>query len=90
MQYDPEQPPPKGRRDHSPSGLYIIRLYDHFDGWLSAHPNSKGVPWEEAVALWNKETSNGTTLAQQRGDRDYWSIFPANTRMIYTPEFSGR
>ena len=84
--YDATKPPKKGQHGYSPSGKYIIRLFDMFDGWLSA---SKEMSWEDAVAAWMKETANGTKNTEYN-DGDYWDIFPAGTRMVVTPEFLGR
>ena len=89
LKYDPARPPKEGSRQHSPSGRYIVRLYDMFDGWLSAWPDNNGVTWGEAVAYWAKHTNNGTRNTRY-DDGDYWDIFPAGTRMLVTPEFLGR
>lgn len=65
---------------------YIVRLWDMFDGWIDiSGPVSK----KEAQAIWNKETKNGKCNTKY-SDGDYYAIFPANTKMIYTPEFLGR
>jgi|SaaInlStandDraft_4_1057021.scaffolds.fasta_scaffold46640_3 hypothetical protein len=87
--FDPARPPKEGSRHFSPDGKYIVRLYDMFDGWLSAWPSDEGATWEEAVAYWNKHTQDGTKSTCY-GDGDYWSIFPAGTQMVVTPEFLGR
>lgn len=64
----------------------ILRLYDMFDGWIdiSRHDN-----YAEALKVWNKKTEGGTRKTRY-SDGDYYDIFPANTRMIVTPEFLGR
>tara|TARA_Y100000310_G_scaffold118047_2_gene116767 strand:- start:254 stop:469 length:216 start_codon:yes stop_codon:yes gene_type:complete len=65
---------------------YVVRLYDMFDGWIDiTGPVSK----KEADKVWNDRTKNGTCKTKY-ADGDYYSIFPANTRMIHTPEFRGR
>ncbi len=67
-------------------GLFILRFYDMLDGWLGmSKPMSKAA----ADALWDKETSGGTKNAKY-ADGDYYCVFPADTRMVHTPEFRGR
>ena len=65
---------------------FILRLWDMFDGWMDV---SKPVSKEEADKLWNEKTENGTKMTKF-DDGDYWKVFPADTHMIYTPEFLGR
>jgi len=67
-------------------GKWVLRLYDMFDGWMDV---SDPVSKEEAEALWLKETSGGTKMTQY-ADGDYYKVFPANTKMLHTPEFRGR
>ncbi len=68
------------------SKTYIVRLYDMFDGWMDlTGPLSE----EDAVAYWNKKTHVGTQKTKY-DDGDYYAIFPAETRMIHTPESRGR
>ena len=60
--------------------LYVLRLYDGFENhWIDI---TKPIPYEEALARWNKETKNGTRQTCY-GDNDYYDIFPANTRMVF-------
>lgn len=66
--------------------LYIVRLYDMFDGWIDV---SSALTKEEAEKVLAKCTDNGTRNTKY-SDGDYYSIFPADTRMIFTPEFLGR
>jgi len=65
---------------------YVVRLFDMFDGWIDI---SSAVSKEEAEEIWAKETKNGTKNTKYE-DGDYYAIFPANTRMRYTPETLGR
>ena len=66
--------------------LYILRLYDMFDGWIDVtDPVSKS----EAVAAWSENTKGGTQNTKY-ADGDYYKVFPADTKMVYTPEFLGR
>jgi hypothetical protein len=66
--------------------LYVARLFDMFDGWLDiTSPMSK----EGTEKYWNEKTNNGTKMTCY-ADGDYWKIFPANTRMLMTPEYLGR
>lgn len=68
------------------AGKYIVRLWDMFDGWVDVSgPISK----EEANLLWNEKTGNGTHSTQYN-DGDYYAIFPADTTMVFTPDFLGR
>ena len=78
-----EGPPP---RKKSKFDRYVVRLYDMFDGWIDL---KNSLQWEEAVALWNEKTDNGTRNTCY-GDGDYYDIFPNETRMLHTPEFRGR
>ena len=57
-----------------------------FDGWIDVKSN---LSKEEADALWNKYTHNGTRNTKY-SDGDYYKVFPSDTSMIYTPEFLGR
>lgn len=65
---------------------YVVRLWDMHDGWIDiSGPLSK----EEADKRWNAETKNGTrNTCYEHGD--YYKVFPANTQMLFTPEFLGR
>lgn len=66
--------------------LYVVRLFDMFDGWIDI---SKPLPKDEAEEEYNKLTANGTQNTKY-SDGDYYAIFPSNTRMVFTPEFLGR
>ena len=59
--------------------LFIVRLFDMFDGWMDI---SSPVTAKEAKRIWNESTKNGTKNTSFQ-DGDYYSIFPANTRMIH-------
>lgn len=65
---------------------YVVRLWDMFDGWIDIKDN---LTHEEATKLWNEKTQGGTVNTKY-DDGDYYKIFPADTRMIVTPEFLGR
>ena len=65
---------------------YILRLYDMFDGWIDI---SGPLTREEADKTWREKTAGGTRNTKY-ADGDYYRVFPANTRMIVTPEFLGR
>ncbi len=63
---------------------FIVRFYDGFDNqWMDV---SKPLSKEEAEKVWNKETKNGTEKTKFE-DIDYYKIFPADTRMIYSDGF---
>lgn len=66
--------------------LWVVRLWDMFDGWIDiSGPMSRS----EAERIWNEHTDQGKRhLCYEDGD--YYAIFPANTRMLVTPEFLGR
>ena len=66
--------------------LYIVRLWDMFDGWIDL---TDGIPKEQAEAIWNEKTGNGTRNTKYN-DGDYYAIFEANTKMLITPETLGR
>jgi hypothetical protein len=67
----------------SPSGLYVVRSYDWSDHiWTDV---SRSVTEDEALRLWNQKTRNGTENARYEHG-DYYAIFPADTRMLYSAE----
>lgn len=66
--------------------LFIVRLFDMFDGWMDV---SGPLPKVVADAIWNEKTADGTK-STKFADGDYYRVFPANTRMLMTPEFLGR
>lgn len=76
----------KGSTSTADTKKYVVRLFDMFDGWIDI---SKAISKEEADALWNERTKNGTQKTKF-ADGDYYAIFPANTTMVFTPEFLGR
>jgi len=66
--------------------LYILRLYDMMDGWIDVgSPCTKA----RADAKWDKRTNFGKRMTCY-ADGDYFKVFPANTKMVQTPEFRGR
>ena len=63
---------------------FVVRLYDWYDRhWIDCKSD---LSWDDAVIEWKKETDDGLKMACY-GDKDYYDIFPANTRMI-TNSFS--
>lgn len=69
--------------------LYVVRLYDGFDNiWMDV---SKPLPYNKAKEVWLKETNGGRTRTKF-SDIDYYRIFPADTRMMYSYEagYKGR
>lgn len=65
----------------SPSGLYHVRLYDGFDHcWTDV---SDPIPWEAALEVWRERTNNGLEKTCY-DDIDYYSIFPSDTRMVFS------
>lgn len=63
---------------------FTVRLWDRNDGWIDLH-DAIAVSKEEADKIWNRETKNGTRNTCY-SDGDYYKIFEANTKMIYTPD----
>jgi hypothetical protein len=63
---------------------FIVRLYDGFDNqWMDI---SKPVSKEEAQKIW-AENTNGGTKNTKYSDIDYYAIFPADTKMLYSDGF---
>lgn len=63
---------------------YVVRLYDGFDNqWIDV---SKPLSKEEADAVWKENTQNGTRNTSY-GDIDYYKVFPADTKMLYSEGF---
>jgi hypothetical protein len=61
--------------------LYIVRGYDGFDNqWYDV---TKPVPKADADKVWNEHTKNGTEKTNY-GDIDYYKVFPASTKMLYS------
>lgn len=71
----------------SESEKFVVRLFDYFDGWIDV---TGELSKEDADKYWNEKTANGTKDFQFKSGGSYYAIFPANTRMIYTPESLGR
>jgi hypothetical protein len=64
--------------------LFIVRFYDGFDNqWMDV---TGPLTRAEADRILAEKTSNGTRNASY-GDIDYYSIFPADTRMVYSGGF---
>lgn len=63
--------------------LFVVRLYDGFDNeWMDV---SKPLPREEAQKVWEEKTNGGTKNASYN-DIDYYRVFPAHTKMLYSAE----
>ena len=67
-------------------GKHVVRLWDMFDGWMDI---SEPIGWGEALAMWNDHTDDGSKNTSY-GDGDYYDIYPADTKMLMTPESMGR
>lgn len=81
-----ENKEPKDQEDQEPKDqkLFVVRLYDGFDNqWIDV---SKPVPKAEADRILAKHTKNGTEKTCYR-DIDYYAIFPADTKMLYSDGF---
>jgi hypothetical protein len=66
------------------SDLFIVRLYDGMDNqWIDV---SGPVPLEEANKIWLEKTENGTKKIHF-DEIDYYKIFPADTKMLFSDGF---
>ena len=64
--------------------LYIVRLYDGFDNqWMDV---SRPVPKAEADRILAEKTAGGTKNASY-ADIDYYRVFPAGTKMLFSDGF---
>jgi hypothetical protein len=61
---------------------WIVRLYDHFDGWMDI---TGPVDIITAQRIWDEKTGFGQMYSSYQ-DGDYYKIFPANTKMLYSAE----
>lgn len=61
--------------------LFVVRFWDGMDGiWYDV---TEAVSQQEADAVWNEKTQNGT-IKTTFDDIDYYQIFPADTIMKYS------
>jgi hypothetical protein len=69
------------------SELFVVRLYDGMDNqWIDvSDPVSKA----EADRIWLEKTANGTKYLTF-DEIDYYKIFPADTKMLYSDGFGER
>jgi len=74
------------RKEEKKEELYIVRLFDMFDGWIDI---SEALPEKEAEKIFNEHTKNGTYKTRYEHG-DYYAIFPSDTKMLVTPERLGR
>lgn len=66
---------------------FVVRLYDGFDNqWIDV---TKPMTMAAAKAEWSRLTKNGTEKAKY-SDIDYYKIFPADTRMLFSDGFGER
>lgn len=65
--------------------MYVVRLYDMFDGWMDI---TGPLTQAQANDEWNKRTANGT-IKTKYADGDYYAIFPADTRMVFSVDGLG-
>ena len=73
---------PRPEEIHSDCDLFTVRMYDQYDGWFDV---LKDVTASEARERWMKETANGTRNTLY-AHVTYYEIFPAGTRMVFTPD----
>jgi len=61
--------------------LFVVRLYDGFDNlWMDV---SEPVNKVEAEKILNEKTKDGTKNTKY-ADIDYYCIFPADTKMMFS------
>lgn len=61
--------------------LYVVRLYDGFDNlWMDI---TEPLPRDEAEKILSEKTDNGKKMTSY-DDIDYYSIFPADTKMMFS------
>lgn len=69
------------------SDLYIVRLYDGWDGeWMDVTaPCKKDVA--DAICETNNAARGGSLAGKRTGsysDGDYYAVFPADTKMMFS------
>lgn len=69
---------PRGKRPGVDS--YQVRMHDRYEHRWFDHKGP--CSYEEALALWNEKTKDGTRYTCY-DDGTYYDIFPAHTRMLY-------
>lgn len=63
---------------------YVVRLWDGMDNqWMDV---SKPISKDKAYQIWKEKTNNGTKNVRYE-EIDYYDIFPANTRMLFSNGF---
>lgn len=68
-----------------PGKKYVVRLWDGMDGvWMDIIKPSS---YARARKVWNEKTKNGTEKTCF-GDIDYFEIFPSDTDMVYSGNFT--
>jgi hypothetical protein len=85
---EPEKPvlEPRTCTAGEPGKLYTVRLYDGFDhNWLDIEA---GVLYEEARRVWDERTKEGTEKTRF-DDIDYFDIFEADTKMVFSDYAAG-
>jgi len=67
--------------------LFIVRLYDGMDNqWIDV---SGPLPSDQANRVWLEKTVNGTKNVSY-DEIDYYKVFPADTKMLYSDGFGER
>jgi len=75
---------PSRTKDELRKELFIVRLYDGFDNqWIDV---SEPLTKAEAQKVWDKKTGNGSKNTSYN-DIDYYRIFPADTKMLFSDGF---
>jgi hypothetical protein len=68
------------------ANLFIVRLYDGMDGeWMDV---TEPLSAEEAMAIWDRNTEGGTKKISYN-EIDYYAIYPATVKMVFSDEGVG-
>lgn len=68
---------------------YTVRVWDGIDGCWCDCFDATNVDLETALRVWCDRTENGTQLTRY-SDIDYYCIFPADTKMLWSGDFTMR
>lgn len=69
--------------EKSRKGLWIVRMFDYYDGWIDISSPCRKATAEKKLA---ELTKNGTEHFQYKSNSHYYSMFPADTQMVFRSE----